>query len=465
MCNRRIQIVQIVLLTVTTVEASGQQSLPGRTEEAILDSLINLGLRSGRAHAMLTALTNAAPHRLSGSPGAAAAIELTHQLMIDLGFDRVHREEVMVPRWIRGGVEKATIINSRTLGTVPLPACALGGSIGTPPLGIVAGVVEVRSFEQLRALGSRAEGKIVFFNRPFDPTKLDTFDGYSGAVDQRVRGTIEAAKVGAVASLVRSIATAHDDVPHTGNMRYEEGTNKIPSAALSVAAATLLSDLLNREPDLSIRLELSCTTLPDVPSANVMGELTGSEFPQEVILVGGHLDAWDKGSGAHDDGSGCVQAIEALRLLKTAGIKPKKTIRAVLFINEENGLRGGKAYPVSPMRQGEYHLAAIESDRGGFAPRGLTIESDSTFLAKIIRWRPLFERIGAGHIVAGGSGVDISPLVERGTPGIGLFPESSRYFDYHHSDNDTIDKVNARELEMGAIVEALLCYQLSEQGL
>jgi hypothetical protein len=414
---------------------------------------------------MLAALTDAAPHRLSGSPGAAAAIELTHQFMNDLGFDGVHREEVMVPRWIRGSVEEAAIVNSRTLGTVPLTVCALGGSIGTPPLGIVAGVVEVRSFEELRSLGRRAEGKIVFFNRPFDPTKLDTFDGYSGAVDQRVRGAIEAATVGAVAALVRSVTTSHDDHPHTGMMRYQEGISRIPSAALSVSAATLLSNLLSREPDLSVRLDLSCTTLPDVPSANVMGELTGSEFPREVILVGGHLDAWDKGSGAHDDGAGCVQAIEALRLLKAIGIKPKKTIRAVLFINEENGLRGGKAYPVSAHREGEYHVAAIESDRGGFAPRGMTVESDSTFLAKLIRWRPLFERMGAGNIVAGGSGVDISPLVERGTPGIGLFPETSRYFDYHHSDLDTIDKVNPRELEMGAIVEALLCYLLSEQGL
>jgi carboxypeptidase Q len=462
---RSIRTIMVVLFLLVAVDAPGQQKLSERAGAAILDSLIDIGLRSCQAYDMLVALTEAAPHRLSGSPGAAAAVELMHQLMNELGFDHVHREEVMVPRWIRGSVERAAIVNSRMLGTVPLTVCALGGSIGTPPAGIAAGVVEVRSFEQLRSLGRRAEGKVVFFNRPLDPTKLDTFDGYSGAVDQRVRGAIEAAKVGAVATLVRSITTSHDDVPHTGNMRYEEGTGKIPSAALSVAAATLLSNLLSREPDLTVRLDLSCATLPDVPSANVMGELTGSESPREIILVGGHLDAWDKGSGAHDDGAGCVQAIEALRLLKAIGIRPKKTIRAVLFINEENGLRGGKAYPVSPMHQGEKHLAAIESDRGGFAPRGLTMKSDSAFLATFLRWRPLFERIGAGQIAAGGSGADVSPLVEGGTPGIGLFPESSRYFDYHHSDNDTIDKVNPRELELGAIVEALACYLLSEQGL
>jgi carboxypeptidase Q len=455
----------MVLLLVIAAGAPGQENASGHTADLILDSLITTGLRAGRAYEMLRALTDAAPHRLSGSPGAAAAVELTQQFMNDLGFDRVHREEVMVPRWTRGNVEKAAIVSSRVVGTVPLTVCALGGSIATPPLGLVSGVVEVHSFEELRSMGRRAEGKIVFFNRPFSPTKLDTFDGYSGAVDQRVRGAIEAAKAGAVAALVRSVTTSNDDVPHTGMMRYEDGTRKIPAAALSITAATLLSDLLRHEPDASVSLELSCRTLPDVPSANLVGELTGSVFPHEIILVGGHLDAWDKGSGAHDDGAGCVQAIEALRLLKTIGFTPKRTIRAVMFINEENGLRGGKAYPASTMRQGEHHIAALESDRGGFAPRGLAVDGDSLFLPKIIGWRPLFERIGAGHIVGGGSGVDISPLVELGTPGIGLLPETHRYFDYHHSDNDTIDKVNERELEMGAIVEALLCCLLSEQGI
>ena len=458
----------VVVLTVIAADAPGQSNRLVQVAadvDVIVDSLVNTGLRSGRAYAMLRDLTDAAPHRLSGSPGAAAALELTQTLMNDLGFDRVHFEEVMVPRWIRGEVEAAAIVNSRTFGTVPLTVCAYGGSIGTPSPGVVAGVVEVHSFEELRSMGRRAEGKIVFFNRPFDPTKLDTFEGYSGAVDQRVRGAIEAAKAGAVAVLVRSVATMHDDVPHTGMMRYEKGTPKIPSAALSITGATLLSNLLKREPDVSVRLELSCRTSPDVRSANLVGELTGSVFPDEVVVVGGHLDAWDKGSGAHDDGAGCVQAIEALRLLKAIGVRPSRTIRAVMFINEENGLRGGKAYAVSQMRAGEKHIAAVESDRGGFAPRGLSFEGDSLLLPRITRWQPFFRRVGAGHIKLGGSGVDIGPLVGLGIPGFGLLPESHRYFDYHHSDNDTIDKVNPRELEMGAIVEALLCYLISEQGI
>jgi len=226
-----------------------------------------------------------------------------------------------------------------------------------------------------------------------------------------------------------------------------------------------LSELLKKGEKVRVRLELSCETFPDVSSANVIGEITGSERPDEVIVVGGHLDCWDKGSGAHDDGAGCVQAIEALRLIKELGLKPKRTIRAVMFMNEENGLRGGKAYPVAPERQGEKHIAALESDRGGFAPRGITIAADSVVTRRVQRWQSVLEVVSAGQLDPGYGGVDISPLMDRGVPGFGLHPENHRYFDYHHSDNDTIDKVNPRELEMGAIVEALFCYLVAQEGL
>jgi Zn-dependent M28 family amino/carboxypeptidase len=423
------------------------------------------GLRDCSSHAILSELTSVAGHRLSGSPGAAAAVQLTEQMMIESGFQSVHVESLLVPRWVRGDAENAVMIRTDRADTIPLSICAIGGSIGTPPEGVIAEVVEVRSFEELHALGEAAGGKIIFFNRPMDPTVLSTFSGYGGAVDQRGSGAVQAAKAGGVAALVRSITTALDDVPHTGSMRYNDSIPKIPAAAVSTLGAERLSRLLQSGERLFVRMHLSCRTMPDVPSGNVLGQITGSQYPNQIIVVGGHLDSWDKGTGAHDDGAGCAQAIEVLRLIRDLGLKPKRTIRAVLFMNEENGNRGGKAYAAAPDREGEIHVAALESDRGGFAPRGFTVEGDSSLLEKVRRWQPLFEELGAGVFKAGHAGVDISAIVKDGVPGFGLLVDDLRYFDYHHSDNDTIDAVHPRELEMGAILEALLCYLIAEEGL
>jgi Zn-dependent M28 family amino/carboxypeptidase len=298
-----------------------------------------------------------------------------------------------------------------------------------------------------------------------DPAKINTFEAYGGAVNQRGSGAIEAAKVGGVAALVRSMTTRLDDVPHTGGMHYQDGVPKIPAAAVSTIGANLLSRLLAEEKTVRVRLKLTCQTFPDTPSANVLGELTGTEKPEEIIVVGGHLDSWDKGTGAHDDGAGCVQSIEALRLLKALDLKPKRTIRAVMFMNEENGLRGGEAYAREAGASKEKHIAAIEADRGGFAPRGFSVDTDSARFARLAGWSYLFEEIGAEKIFRGGSGADISPLVRQGVPGIGLVPESQRYFDYHHSDNDVISAVNERELNLGAAAMTILCYVLAQEGL
>ncbi len=252
-------------------------------------------------------------------------------------------------------------------------------------------------------------------------------------------------------------------------MGYQDGVKKIPAAAISTRDAEKLSALLRGGEPLRVRLILSCRTLPDAPSANVAGEITGTEKPGEVIVVGGHLDAWDKGSGAHDDGAGCVQAIEALDLIRTLGrtlgLKPVRTIRAVMFMNEENGLRGGRGYVADPLRRSEKHVAMIESDAGGFAPRGFFVDADSAVRTQVFRWKTVMEKVNAGRLLAGRSGVDISPMVATGVPGFGLDPENHRYFDYHHSDKDTPDKVNPRELEMGAIAEALLAYIIAQEGL
>jgi carboxypeptidase Q len=425
--------------------------------------LMQEGLRTCESYDMLVELTTTCGHRLSGSEGAAKAVALTKQMMTQRGFDNVHLEKIMAPRWVRGSVETATAtVDGQTR---ELSVCALGGSIGTDARGIEAEVVEVMSFDDLQKLGDKAKGRIVFFNRPMDPSKLSTFEAYGGAVDQRSRGAVEAAKVGGLAALVRSMTLKPDDVPHTGAMNYVDSVQKIPSAALGIISADWLSGQLRQGKTVRVRLTLSCETLHDVESANVLGEITGSEKPDEIIVVGGHLDSWDKGTGAHDDGGGCMQAIEVVHLIKKLGLKPKRTIRAVMFMNEENGVRGGKAYPVAPERKGERHVAALESDGGAHAPRGIGVQADSVVLRKVLAWKPLFDTLLAGDITAGGSGVDVGPLVATGVPGFGLRVENHRYFDYHHSDNDTVDKVHPREIEMGAIVEALLCYLISEEGL
>jgi carboxypeptidase Q len=451
------------LALAASLTASAQVTDSANGYGAVAGGLLRAGLGRLGAYVMLEQLTSHAGHRLSGSAGADTAVALAKSWMEERGFNNVHLEHVMVPRWERGSMEKAFLEVPGKLKT-PLAVCALGGSIATPAGGVTAGVVEVRSFEELERLGTAAAGKIIFFNRPMDPSMLNTFEAYVGAVDQRSRGAIQGAKSGGVAVLVRSMTLAIDGFPHTGGMAYQEGVTKIPAAAISTRDAEKLSALLRGGTRLRVGLTLSCRTLPDAPSANVVGEITGTEKPAEVIVVGGHLDAWDKGSGAHDDGAGCVQAIEALDLLRTIGLKPVRTIRAVMFMNEENGLRGGRGYVADPLRRSEKHTAMIESDAGGFAPRGFYVDADSLVRAQVFRWKPVMEKVNAGRLLAGRSAVDISPMVATGVPGFGLDPENHRYFDYHHSDKDTPDKVNPRELEMGAIAEALLACIIAQEG-
>jgi carboxypeptidase Q len=428
---------------------------PDSTQPYVLKTkqIITSGLESGRAYEMLYELTKIGP-RLSGSPQAARAVEWARRKMEELGLERVHLEPVMVPHWVRGPVEEASVVNSRTEGNLPLKVCALGGSIATPEEGITAPVMEVKSFEELQERKGEAKGKIIFYNRPMDRSKIDPFEAYGGAVNERSQGPIEAARVGGVAVLVRSMTTRLDDVAHTGSTHYADSIPKIPAVAISTVGAELLSGLIARGKRVTVRLKLTCQTLPDAESANVIGELTGSEKPQEVVVVGAHLDSWDKGQGAHDDGAGCVQVLEALRLLKGLGFQPRRTIRGVLFMNEENGLRGGRAY-ADKERSGEKHILAIESDAGGFSPQGFGIEADSITFQEIARWVDLLKPIDADRTWKGGGGADISALGKEGVPLAGMRVDPQRYFDYHHSDSDTIDKVNERELS----------YVVAEEGL
>lgn len=438
----------------------------GEEDSTFARKIFDEALTKGRCYEMLDVLCNDIGARLSGSPEAAKAVEWGKMEMEKHGFDRVFLQEVMVPHWVRGDVEKGVIYTSDGKKNRDVPICALGGSIGTPEGGIKAEVIEVNGLEELKELGEAIiSGKIVFFNRPMDPRLISTGSAYGGAVNQRHKGAAESAKYGAIGVVVRSMTLALDDVPHTGAMKYDSAGVKIPAAAISTKGAEYLSVLLKTDPMALFHLELSCETLPDEMSFNVIGEIKGSEKPEEIILVGGHLDSWDLGHGAHDDGAGCVQAIEALRLFKALDIKPKRTIRAVLFMNEENGLRGGKKYAELAKINGENHIAAIESDAGGFTPRGFGINADDTDIEKVQRWNSVFEDYDLLRIGKGWGGADITPLKEQGTVLIGYRPDSQRYFDYHHTSIDTFDKVNKRELELGAASMATLLYFISEYGL
>jgi carboxypeptidase Q len=433
-------------------------------DEAVIKQIFDLALSKGKSYEMLYDLSVNVGPRLSGSPGAAAGVEWSRNAMKQLSFDSVWLQPVMVPHWVRGEKETGRIISKR-MGTVNVNVCALGGSIGTGASGISANVIEVKSFEELKTLGAQVKGKIVFFNRPMDPTKINTFAGYGGAVEQRANGASEAAKYGAVAALVRSMGSNLEDYPHTGSMRYAPNVAKIPAISISTRHAELLSKALKDEIDLSVYLESHSETLPDAPSFNVIGELRGTEFPDEIIVVGGHLDSWDLGQGAHDDGAGCVQSIEVLRLFKEMGYKPKRTIRAVMFMNEENGLRGGLKYAEEAARKKEKHLAAIESDRGGFTPRGITVPTDEAAKAKVRSWKPLLEPYGLSDFSSEGGGADIGPLANQGVALLGFLPDSQRYFNYHHTAEDTIDKVDKRELELGSASMAAVVYLIDKYGL
>jgi carboxypeptidase Q len=444
------------------------QKASPQNDAEVVDQIFDHSLTDGRSYEWLRHLSLNIGHRLSGSPSAAKAVTWTRAMLDTLGLDSVWLQPCMVPHWVRGEQESVYARSSKST-RIPLKALALGGSIGTPEAGITAEVVEIKSWEALDDLGAAAlKGKIVFYNRPMDPTKIRTFEAYGGCVDQRVFGASRAAQYGAVAVLVRSMGLRVDDFPHTGTVRYDSVHPLIPAAAISTLAANNLSSLLAEEETIQVTMRMSCQTLADVPSANVIGELRGSQRPNDVILIGGHLDSWDVGHGAHDDGAGVVQCMDVLRLLKKIGYRPRHTIRCVLFMNEENGLRGGQAYAREAQRKGEYPLCSIESDAGGFTPRGFTFEGDETvfgrFFEKIKTLEPLFEPYDL-KFRKGGSGADISPL--KGMKGLlsGYSPDSQRYFDYHHTADDTFDKVNQRELELGAACMAALVYLIDKYGL
>jgi hypothetical protein len=439
-------------------------SFSQENDSLIIRKIFDEVLSKGEAYKTLTHLSKKIGPRLSGSEGAAKSVLFTKKVMEDYQFDKVFLQDVMVPHWVRGKKEEAFIEVGKQKIIVPI--AALGGSVATATTGVKAEVIEVKNFEELKMLGTeKVKGKIVLFNRPMDATKINTFEAYGGAVNQRGGGASEAAKYGAVGAIVRSMTTLNDDNPHTGGMRYATGVPMIPTAAISTNGANLLSKMLKENPKLQFYFKQNCETLPDAPSHNVVGEIKGTEKPEEIIVVGGHLDSWDLAEGAQDDGAGCVQSIEVLRALKALGIKPKRTIRVVMFMNEENGLRGGTKYADLAKQNNEKHIAAIESDNGGFTPRGFGMVGTDMQIAKIVAYKNLLAAYGLNEISKGGGGADIGPLGQQGTLLIGFKPDSQRYFDFHHAKSDTLEAVNERELNLGAASMAALVYLIDKYGL
>ena len=436
-------------------------ALKAQTEdERRIREFYDLALTEGKAYDWLNYLSNQIGGRLSGSVQAEQAVTFTKAELDSLGLDRVWLQPVMVPKWVRGTPEFA-YLESKPGYTSNVPICALGGSVPTPPGGVKAEVVEVQSLDDLPKLGrGKIAGKIVFFNRPMDPALINTFQAYGGAVDQRSSGAAEAARYGAVGVIVRSMNLRLDDYPHTGSTNYGDLPEKdrIPAAAISTNGAEFLSTTLRLNPEIQFYFKLNCKQLEDVQSFNVIGEIQGSTKSDEIMVVGGHLDSWDLGDGAHDDGAGCVQSMEVLRLLKKSGYKPKRTIRVVLFMNEENGLRGGRKYAAEAGEKGEKHVFALESDAGGFTPRGFGFDCTDADFEVISGWRSLFEPYQSSALTRGGGGADIRPLKKEGMVLAGLRPDSQRYFAHHHAQNDTFEHINKRELELGAAAMTSLIY-------
>tara|TARA_B100000927_G_scaffold291323_1_gene292899 strand:- start:256 stop:1647 length:1392 start_codon:yes stop_codon:yes gene_type:complete len=429
-----------------------------------LRAIYTYNLTQGNCYENLRSLCKDVGNRLSGSHSAQKAVEWAALLMEKTKLDTIYFQRIMVPHWVRGKTELVSWKNKK--GSIVNVNCtALGGSIGTN--GVLKGdLIEINNWNQLEEYGEKLiKGKIVFFNRPMNPTYISTGMAYGNCVDQRHNGASRAVEYGAIAVIVRSMTLKFDKNPHTGSMSYTDSTKKIPAVAISTKDAHDLSEALKINNVKSLSLELSCKQLPDTVSYNVIGEIKGSMFPEEIILIGGHLDSWDIGEGAHDDGAGVVQSLQVLETFKKMNIKPKRTLRCVMYMNEENGNRGGEHYANMVRNNSEKHLFALESDRGGFSPRGFSIDGNKLQLEYLQTFKNLFEPYQLHIFSKGYSGVDIGPLKDGKLCLVGLVPDSQRYFDYHHSKEDVFENVHKRELELGASAITSIVYLVDKYGL
>ena len=434
-----------LLIAVGLTTPLGAQSITDRYR-ADADRIIDAALKDSTAWNRLAEMTERFGNRLSGTPALEQTIDWVIARMKEDGLQNVRGEPAMVPVWVRGQ-ESAQMVRPRVQN---LPMLGLGGSIATPPGGITADVLVVGSFSDLTAKAAQASGKIVLYDVPFT--------NYGETVQYRARGAVAAAKVGAVGALVRSVTPYSQRTPHTGGMSYDSTVRRIPAAAITVEDAEMIHRLVDRGERVRVTLEMSAKTLPDAPSRNVMGELVGSEKPDEIVVFGGHIDSWDVGRGAMDDGGGVVVAWEAVRLLKRLGLKPKRTIRVVGWTNEENGGRGGQAYRDAHRAEVDKHVLAIESDGGVFKPQGFSFTGSDAAVDMLKQIALLLDRIDAGAMVKGGGGADIGPIMALGVPGLGLNVDGTKYFWYHHTEADTIDKLDRNDMARCVAAMAVMAY-------
>ena len=433
-----------------------------QNDSATLRKLHDEIMLHGKTYENLRYLCKNIGPRLSGSENAQKAVLATSDMLWEAGADTVYLQPVMVPHWVRGPKEVAIArVNGQSRN---LHSCALGMSIGTPADGLSAEVVAVPDFAALERMpDSEVKGKIVFFNYAMRPDL--PFGGYGDAVKYRGGAPAAAAKKGAIATVIRSVTHALDYNPHTGSTRYEEGVPKIPAFAISTLDADWLYEQAQGGNTAELFLKSGCEHLPDALSYNVIAEMRGTEKPEEIVLAGGHLDSWDLGEGAHDDASGCVQSIEVIRAFKALGIRPKRTVRVVMYMNEENGVRGGNAYADSAKNKKENHIYAIESDAGGFGVQTIGVSGTARQFEQAKKWEKYFPPYGIHSITRDGGGVDITPLRPHGTALSSINPLSQRYFDFHHAPNDVFEAVHKRELELGAFGMAAMVYLVSTYGL
>lgn len=457
---------RLLILSLIFFQFIGAQQIPS-VEHRIRDLYVK-SLTKGKSYLWLEHISKNIGGRLSGSLNAQRAIDWVKDELNDIDYlDSVWLQPIMVPKWVRGTFEYANIESSPG-NTINVNVCSLGGSIATPTGGIRANVVEVKSIKELDSLGEKnIKGKIVFFNRPMQPGLVNTFKAYEGVRLLRYHGAANAARYGAVAVLVRSMNLRLDDYPHTGVMSYGSLpiSKRIPAASISTNDSELLSSMISLNPNLRFFLRQDCKNYPEVKSYNVIGQIKGTEFPDKIILVGAHLDSWDLGDGAHDNGAGVVQSMEVLRLLNIINYQPKNTLRIVLFMNEINGGHGAKAYSESASKKREKHLIALESDSGAFTPRGFIFDTNDEFFERILKWKPYFEPYFIHFFRRVDVGEDLRFLFKDAQVLSGLKTDSQRYFIHHHSEMDTFETINKRELELGAATMASLIFLTDYIGL
>ncbi len=450
------------ILTFAALSVAGLAH--GQQDSLMFRKISREVLLHGTCYENLRVLCKTVGNRLSGTPAAAKAVVWGEKAMKEAGADKVWLQPVNVPCWSRGK-ETLELKSGREYKTID--ALSLGNSEGTGGKPMEAPVVMVYNYDEYAALPDKAvKDKIVFFNYRFRQDFVNSFEGYGDAVNYRWNSPNVAAKRGAAGVIIRSMSSGEDDFPHTGSMHYDTTVKKLPEMAIGNYSADALEKECKKG-TVTARMTSECHMKEGMaPSYNVIGEIKGTETPERIITVGGHLDSWDVGEGAHDDGAGCVQSIEVIRTLKALGYKPRYTIRAVLFMNEENGNKGGWAYLDSANARNENHLLAIESDAGGFSPRGIGLEMPEANKEHIRKYKDLFLPYNVYDFSREDGGVDISPIhLKRNVPAAGLMPDSQRYFDYHHTNNDIFENVNHRELKSGAVTLAQFIYLVCEHGM